>query len=402
MVNRDTLKQWFVRGARPLASQFAEWIDSFVHKDDAVPAGKVEGLQAALDGKASAEALASVNADIQEHKTDAGAHATLMADKVDKSQSADRVYGTDGDGAQATFSKSSFEASANKTSAIGSTSDANDTKYPTEKAVRTELDGKVDKVPDGTNSLLDDTYKFNPRYIPDVILGQLRYGGGFNGSGVITASANVPELQGTGIGEVTTADYPGVFFIALEDYTFNSIAFHTGDWAVCNGDRTPAWMKVDNSDAVMSVNGLLGVVNLYGSNIHMSNETGAKTIKEAIESKANETTSFTEAASRANIATGDSVTTIWGKIKKYFSDLKTVAFTGSYADLTGTPTLHAVATSGDYDDLKDKPTIPTIPTLAAVATSGAYSDLTGTPTVHTGANPPTSGMKAGDFYVKTE
>lgn len=56
-----------------------------------------------------------------------------------------------------------------------------------------------------------------------------------------------------------------------------------------------------------------------------------------INGKADETTSFTEASTRTNIASGDTVTTIWGKIKKWFSDLKTVAFTGSYNDLTDKP-----------------------------------------------------------------
>lgn len=50
-------------------------------------------------------------------------------------------------------------------------------------------------------------------------------------------------------------------------------------------------------------------------------------------------TAFTEASTRANIASGDSFSTILGKIKKFFSDLKTVAFTGAYADLTGQPTI---------------------------------------------------------------
>lgn len=50
--------------------------------------------------------------------------------------------------------------------------------------------------------------------------------------------------------------------------------------------------------------------------------------------KANEVTSFTEAAIRANIASGDTVTTIWGKVNKFFTDLKEVAFSGSYNDLS--------------------------------------------------------------------
>lgn len=42
------------------------------------------------------------------------------------------------------------------------------------------------------------------------------------------------------------------------------------------------------------------------------------------------------------------------------ADLATVATTGAYSDLSGTPTLATVATSGDYDDLSNKPTIPTV------------------------------------------
>lgn len=39
-------------------------------------------------------------------------------------------------------------------------------------------------------------------------------------------------------------------------------------------------------------------------------------------------------------------------------DLATVATSGQYSDLTGTPSLATVATTGDYDDLLNKPTIP--------------------------------------------
>lgn len=76
--------------------------------------------------------------------------------------------------------------------------------------------------------------------------------------------------------------------------------------------------------------------------------------------KVSDNPTFSEAGTRANIASGESFATILGKIKKYFSDLKTVAFTGSYSDLSNTPNLANVATSGDYTDLSNKPTIPTV------------------------------------------
>lgn len=55
--DRNTLKGWFVRGAKPLATQFAAWIDSFWHKDDTIPIGSIEGLGGILGNKADTEAV---------------------------------------------------------------------------------------------------------------------------------------------------------------------------------------------------------------------------------------------------------------------------------------------------------------------------------------------------------
>lgn len=49
------------------------------------------------------------------------------------------------------------------------------------------------------------------------------------------------------------------------------------------------------------------------------------------------TPAFTEAETRENIQTGETIPVLFGKIKKFFTDLKTVAFTGKYSDLTGQP-----------------------------------------------------------------
>lgn len=62
-------------------------------------------------------------------------------------------------------------------------------------------------------------------------------------------------------------------------------------------------------------------------------------------------TAFSEASTRTNIASGDTFATILGKIKKFFTDLKTVAFSGSYNDLSDKPTIPDISTkvskSGD-------------------------------------------------------
>ena len=59
------------------------------------------------------------------------------------------------------------------------------------------------------------------------------------------------------------------------------------------------------------------------------------------------------------------------------STAATVATTGAYSDLSGTPSLATVATTGAYSDLTGKPS------LATVATSGSYTDLTNKPTEKT-------------------
>lgn len=53
----------------------------------------------------------------------------------------------------------------------------------------------------------------------------------------------------------------------------------------------------------------------------------------------NTTVAFSAASARENVKTGEKLSVIVGKIAKWFADLKTVAFTGSYNDLTNKPTI---------------------------------------------------------------
>lgn len=78
----------------------------------------------------------------------------------------------------------------------------------------------------------------------------------------------------------------------------------------------------------------LGAVKYDGSSIK-KNETGQLYVEDVTEGKV----SFEEAGTRENINTDENMGTLFGKIKKWFSDLKTVAFTGRYADLTGKPAI---------------------------------------------------------------
>ncbi len=81
-------------------------------------------------------------------------------------------------------------------------------------------------------------------------------------------------------------------------------------------------------------------------NVSSANPVQNKVVKTALDAKLtnasdlkDNTVSFTQAATRANITTKEKLSVIFGKIAKYFSDLKTVAFTGSYTDLTNKPSI---------------------------------------------------------------
>ena len=132
--------------------------------------------------------------------------------------------------------------------------------------------------------------------------------------------------------------------------------------------------KVDNTDAVTSVAGRTGAVVLSSADI----------------------------SGLATVATSGAYSDLSGT-----PTLATVATTGAYSDLSGTPTLATVATTGAYSDLSGTPTLATVattgaysdlsgtPTLATVATTGAYSDLSGTPTLGT-ASAEDVGTSAGN------
>lgn len=62
---------------------------------------------------------------------------------------------------------------------------------------------------------------------------------------------------------------------------------------------------------------------------------------------------FTEASTRNNIASGEKLSVIFGKIAKFFNDLKTVAFSGSYNDLTDKPSAEDILMSDNATSVED-------------------------------------------------
>uniref|UniRef100_UPI00272D0473 hypothetical protein n=1 Tax=uncultured Alistipes sp. TaxID=538949 RepID=UPI00272D0473 len=58
------LKTWFRKGAYPLASQFADWMDSYWHKEEKIPIDSVEQLAEQLNGKYDAAQAKELQAQI--------------------------------------------------------------------------------------------------------------------------------------------------------------------------------------------------------------------------------------------------------------------------------------------------------------------------------------------------
>jgi len=54
-IDRTTLKAWFSRGLKPLASQFSAWIDAYWHKDDTIPITSIDNLEQTLNSKTTEE-----------------------------------------------------------------------------------------------------------------------------------------------------------------------------------------------------------------------------------------------------------------------------------------------------------------------------------------------------------
>lgn len=123
---------------------------------------------------------------------------------------------------------------------------------------------------------LDSNSKIITSQLPDYLLGQVMYGG--NASTVATTTTISPSdslktkknITATSISIVDSAtstaantygwqNMEGVYFICQTSGTFAGISFETGDWIISTGTK---WEKIDNTDAVKSVNGQTGAVNI--------------------------------------------------------------------------------------------------------------------------------------------
>ena len=71
MTPKKTLKKWFSNFMKPAQEHFAEWIDSYWHKNEQIPMSKIDGLSTAIENTVSAKQLLN-------HLDDTNAHRALF------------------------------------------------------------------------------------------------------------------------------------------------------------------------------------------------------------------------------------------------------------------------------------------------------------------------------------
>lgn len=101
---------------------------------------------------------------------------------------------------------------------------------------------------------LDGSSKVSTTYLPAAVLGSVNYQGTWD------ASLNSPSLA-SGVG---TKGYYYVVSVAGSTNLDGVSSWAANDWAIFNGT---AWEKIDNTDAVTSVDGMTGAVTLTKGNL---------------------------------------------------------------------------------------------------------------------------------------
>jgi hypothetical protein len=95
---------------------------------------------------------------------------------------------------------------------------------------------------------------------------------------------------------------------------------------------------------------------------YISAVSSLKGADEALDAKLKETRDLVDNLGANSVASVNGISPVAGDVTLTATDITgfaTVATSGAYADLSGTPTLATVATSGEYSDLLNKPTLGT-------------------------------------------
>lgn len=114
-----------------------------------------------------------------------------------------------------------------------------------------------------------------------------------------------------------------------------------------NTDNSKYYSEQSKAEANRAKNEADRAAAIAGINVDSElSETSANPVQNKVITKAlneidvdisNKSVEFEEAENRENIESGEKIPVLFSKIKKFIADLKTVAFTGKYTDLTDLP-----------------------------------------------------------------
>lgn len=116
---------------------------------------------------------------------------------------------------------------------------------------------------------LNSSAKIDTTYLPDAVLGNVKYKGTYN---IVTdvISSDDPALNGQPLPAAGSGN-TGFYFIVQGSGTVSGTSYTTGDWIISNGSA--GWAKVDNSDAVSTVFGRIGNVIAVSGDYNTSQVT---------------------------------------------------------------------------------------------------------------------------------
>jgi hypothetical protein len=226
--------------------------------------------------------------------------------------------------------------------------------------------------------------------------------GGVSYQGTWNASTNSPSLTSS----VGTKGYYYVVNVAGSTNLNGITDWKVGDWAIFNGT---AWDKVDNTDAVSSVNGFTGAVNLgLGdiSNVTLTSPTNAQLLRfNGTSSKwENWTPTYISAAiTSLNGLTAATQTFATGTTGTDFT-ISSSTSTHTFNIPSASATSRGLLTSGDYNTFALKQsaiTLTTTGTSGAATFVGATLNIPNYGSALSGYLPLTGGTLTGSLFGTT-
>ena len=194
---------------------------------------------------------------------------------------------------------------------------------------------------------LDESGKVPSSQLPDSVLGNVRY------SGTWDASKNIPELTDN------SPENSGKYYVVSIAGSQFGINFEPGDWVINNGGN---WAKVDNVDAVKSVNGKSGEVVIEIADISgLTDELNSKAAQSDLDS-------VKELANKLNdsLAQPDGIATLDSNGKLVESQIPSKAINvleGKYINET------------TFNDRSDSPYTPELGIIYVDITDGSNNNI---------------------------